>query len=369
MLLFSNFQSFPKNHPFYTFHLVFNFLAAGYVYLKLRPYYSSKPFHNKYPEFKRDDSLSLFRLFLGFLTIVWPRLIMGVILLALQAFFLNLGKPHNPATKKIKDIFYSIGMRLVLFSLGCIIPTFIRRDEKCKEVYQRYLGSDYEISYDKKYATLIGNHCSFIDAFLYAWRYQCAYIGKKTASKIPLVRTIGIYNRTIYLDRTNEEDRHKVAEEIAERQKGILDGSFLTSLCIYPEGTITNNQYIIKFKRGAFMTCLPVKPMVELIDHNPVFELCTGALPMHLHLIYACCFLYNKVTFLDLPVIEPTEYMFRNYNGIINGDNFGEEKWHIYMEVTRHIMSEISGLKLSNVNFPEKLDYMSEIKGKKVKNT
>ena len=110
------------------------------------------------------------------------------------------------------------------------------------------------------------------------------------------------------------------------------------------------------------MTCLPVKPMVELIDHNPVFELCTGALPMHLHLIYACCFLYNKVTFLDLPVIEPTEYMFRNYNGIINGDNFGEEKWHIYMEVTRHIMSEISGLKLSNVNFPEKLDYMSEIK-------
>ena len=30
--------------------------------------------------------------------------------------------------------------------------------------------------------------------------------------------------------------------------KGILDGSFLTSLCIYPEGTITNNQYIIKIR-------------------------------------------------------------------------------------------------------------------------
>ena len=59
MLLFSNFQSFPKNHPFYTFHLVFNFLAAGYVYLKLRPYYSYKPFHNKYPEFKRHDFIPL----------------------------------------------------------------------------------------------------------------------------------------------------------------------------------------------------------------------------------------------------------------------------------------------------------------------
>ena len=41
----------------------------------------------------------------------------------------------------------------------------------------------------------------------------------------------------------------------------------------------------------------------------------------------------------------------------------------IMNEVTRKIMSEVSGLPMSDVNFPEKLEYMSLIKGKKVKNT
>jgi len=66
---------------------------------------------------------------------------------------------------------------------------------------------------------------------------------------------------------------------------------------------------------------------------------------------------------LDLPVIEPTEYMYENYK------EFGKEKWMVYMEVCKRIMAEIAGLQLSESIFPEKLEYLSLIKGKKVKNT
>ena len=141
-----------------------------------------------------------------------------------------------------------------------------------------------------------------------------------------------------------------------------MDGTILTNLSIYPEGTITNGTHLIKFKRGAFMTLLPLKPMVELVDQTAECTLATGALPMHLHIALVCSYLWNNDTFLDLPIIEPTEYMYQTY-----GKN-GEEKWMIYMNVTKLIMAECAGLKLSNSSFEEKLAYLSEIKGKKVKN-
>ena len=362
LLLF--FILFPFRHPkLYFVFTIINAILSLFIYISLKPYYvlkNGQDIHAKYPEFKRNDNLSFIRLFIGFMTLAWPRAILFLFTMWLESFVLLIGDVNN---KKLKDPFYKGAMRFILFCLGCVIPTIEKRDEKCKEVYAKYLGKDYKLSYDKKFATVIGNHCSFIDAFFYGWQFACSYISKKTASKVPLIRTIAIYNKTLYLDRTNEEDRHKVADEISNRQRNILSGEFNTQLCIFPEGTITNGKYIIKFKRGAFMALLPLKPMIELIEHNPIYELSTGVLPMHFHLIYALCFLYIPVTFISLPIIEPTEYMYEHYADL------GKEKWQIYMEVTRKIMSEVSGLPMSDVNFPEKLEYMSLIKGKKVKNT
>ena len=41
----------------------------------------------------------------------------------------------------------------------------------------------------------------------------------------------------------------------------------------------------------------------------------------------------------------------------------------VYMNVTKLIMAECAGLKQSHSSFEEKLEYLSLIKGKKVKNT
>ena len=86
-------------------------------------------------------------------------------------------------------------------------------------------------------------------------------------------------------------------------------------------------------------------------------------------MIYVCCYCWHNVTFLDLPIIEPTEYMYENYRKNEEKSDEKKENWMIYMEVTKLIMAECSGLKKSNSSFEEKLAYLSEIKGKKVKNT
>lgn len=128
-----------------------------------------------------------------------------------------------------------------------------------------------------------------------------------------------------------------MAKQIEERQHMCYEGKEDTPLIIYPEGTVTTGKYIISFKRGAFMSLLPIKPMVEMIHQDEEFTLSTGILPLHWHIIMESCYLYHYITFIDLPVIEPNEYMFENFK------DFGKEKWEVYSQVCRHIMSECSG--------------------------
>lgn len=69
------------------------------------------------------------------------------------------------------------------------------------------------------------------------------------------------------------------------------------------------------------------------------------------------------MTFEEIPVIEPTEYMFNNYS------HLGDEKWKIFAEVVRNIYSEIAGFKKSDKNFNDLLDYISQINQRRVINT
>ena len=360
--------TFPFNHyKLFFAHCVFNFILSLYIYGKLYPFYDPKKesIHIKYSDFRRLDKLNYYRLLIGLIVLFWPRLILFLICMIVMAIAVNIGKNIlDPKDKPWKDKIYSYGSRIILFSLGNVIPTIsLGNQELIEEVYKKYLGQDYKLDYNKKFCTIICNHVSWVETYFCMYRYASGFIGKLTASKIPAIREMGRYNQTIYLDRTNPDDRKITAEKIEKRQRGLIDGSILTNLSIYPEGTITNGTHLIKFKRGAFMTLLPLKPIVELVDQTAECTLATGALPMHLHMILVCSYLWNKDTFLDLPIIEPTEYMYQNFK------KEGEENWMVYMNVTKLIMAECAGLKISNSSFDEKLEYLSQIKGKKVKNT
>lgn len=371
MFLFSLikfFLLFPFKHYYLTLlHIIINFILATLMYIKLKPFYDAKHevAHKKYEYFRRLDKLSYPRILIGFIFLVWPRAIIFAIVMLIMAILVNTGKNiHDPASKAWKDIVYTIGSRIVLFAVGCVFIKEERDPEKAEKIYKKYLGPDYKISYDEPFCTIINNHCSWVESYYFNAKYNAGYVGKKSAQKVPLISHIGKYNKTIYCDRQSEADRLKAVEDIANRQKDLMSGKEKTQLAIYPEGTMTNGTYIIKFKRGAFMTLLPLKLHIEKIDHSEENSLAVAAMDFPLHMILACCYLWHNVTFLDLPVIKPTEYMYEKYKDL------GEEKWMIYMNVTKKLMAEYGELKECEATFkPEKLDYLSEIKGKKVKNT
>ena len=350
-----------RHYYFLAFHIVFNFLFAVWIYRKLRPYYKSILINEKYPEFRRYDQLSFLRIYIGLLVLVWPRFFGFIFFNAIMAYGLRIGKRET--CHELKEKVLKFCSFMVLISLGAVIPKEIKKNEECEKIYKKYLGNDYNINKKRNFATVISNHVSFIDSYYFSYKYGASFVAKKSAASFPLIGTIGLYNQTIFLDRSSEKERKEAAKLIEERQKKIMNGTFDRQLVVFPEGTISIGRFLLKFKRGAFMSRLPLKPYIELINKNETIETSEGILPMPLHIILVCCYLYHFVTFIDMPVIEPTDYMYQN------NLELGTENWMIYMEVTRRIMSEVGNLDLSESSFQEKLDYISAIKGHKVKNT
>jgi len=192
--------------------------------------------------------------------------------------------------------------------------------------------------------------------------YGCGYVAKESVSKVPLLGVIAQGTQTTFLDRTSKEKRSEVLKNITDRQHNLMEGKIYNKICIFPEGTNTNGKYLIQFKIGAFSGLTPVKPRV-FINTKGLFHLTTGCVNIGLHMILTMCYLYHSTFEYELPVFYPNDYLYNNFA------HLGKEKGEIFMEAMKEIMSEVSCLPKSNTNFQNKLDYLSEIKGKKIKNT
>ena len=133
-----------------------------------------------------------------------------------------------------------------------------------------------------------------------------------------------------------------------------MEGRTLSPLLIFPEGTVTSGKHLLKFQKGAFANLLPIKPLiVKCLDTN--FDLTTGSSSQTLHFVRTLCYFYHNYEITELPVIRPTEYMFRG-----NG-----EKWEIYAETVRSIYSEVGNFEKTDMDFKNNHEYYNLIIGKK----
>ena len=57
-----------------------------------------------------------------------------------------------------------------------------------------------------------------------------------------------------------------------------------------------------------------------------------------------------------LPVFEPNEYFWEHH-----WQKGKEDLWEAYARVVRQIMSEVGGLKLSNLTMQDKFDYIEQL--------
>ena len=129
-----------------------------------------------------------------------------------------------------------------------------------------------------KVSTIVCNHIGFFEIInLLLSPLFPSYLAKSDLADAPLVGS-GIKGlQSIFVNRAGtEEEKNKIVESIMIRQREIEDeGKNYSPICIFPEGTTTNGDHLIGFKRGAFQAMRTVQPCFVKTDYfhiKPTWE-------------------------------------------------------------------------------------------------
>ncbi len=320
--------------------------------------------HDEFDEYtKRDEPVNFLRLFLGVLTIFWFKFLLDVGLIIYFNFkMMKINKAKNFKLTK-EDIDYIIKKtkfltKIFIYGAGIFVDYKRLPDEVVLPVYKKYFGPDYKLDYNGKFCCYIANHTCLLDMALAMAYLGCGFVAKEAVKKTPLFGTLNVVLHTIFVDRGSTGAKKDVLEEIGERQKDYYEGKSVMPFLIFPEGTTTSGRHILTFKKGAFNSLLPIKPTFIHPNMGKKFHIGCGASHAGFSYLRALCQLYNKVEYVELPILTPNEYMFTNFS------SYGKEKWEIYAEVSREIMCTLGNFKKSNMGIKDSFRYISCIKEK-----
>ena len=315
--------------------------------------------HKLYPEFACLDKISFLRIFLtNFFLIAIIKFLINIFLAIMQIIRLkqhlkNLKNPTSDREEwKILSETISFWTTWLLKINGIEV---VKKNLPYEEVYKKYLGEDYFSDYNDKYSLIVSNHTGFYDIVLNMSINSAGFLAKYDTKDYLLVGTIAQGINCLFVKRESQEDRARIFVELEQRQKDFYEGKILSPLCIFPEGTTTNGKYILKFKKGAFYSLLPIKPQIILLDDDLDYSVAIGVGSTGFNYFRSLCYFGCKMYLCELPVIKPTEFMWQNFS------HLGTEKWEIFAEVTRKIMCEISRLKPSNKTFRDSKNYENSL--------
>jgi hypothetical protein len=140
----------------------------------------------------------------------------------------------------------------------------------------------------------------------------------------------------------------------------------MSPFMIFPEGTVTSGKHVLKFKKGAFYSLLPLKPLIIKTNLWDQFHLSVGSAGLLVHLIRTLCHLYHDVEILELPIMAPTPFMYENYSKMHPEI---KENWEIFAEVAREIYCNVGNFEKSDKTLRDSKEYSDTIHKRKKKDT
>ena len=220
-----------------------------------------------------------------------------------------------------------------------------KTDINYKDIYKKYLGENYDFS-QKDFSVYISNHFGYLEIAAYMREYGLSLLISYELLRSPAVGPVYGELGSFFINREDEQSRKKALDYLLNRQKDFYNKKSYIRTLIFPEGTTTNGKYIATFKRGAFVSLLPVKPLV--IFYYDGFPCSTNRFFFFMRTI--ATFKIKMIT-AELPIIKPTDYMYEKYKDL------GKEKWEIYANVVNKIYAEIGGFKQCNIRFRDRVLY------------
>jgi len=130
---------------------------------------------------------------------------------------------------------------------------------------------------------IVSNHVGLLEILYFLYRFECAFLAAKQVKNLPVVGPIAESLGCYFIDRegrgsktleqTNSQRSYLSAEgtnldtvsssggQNANNSMGLAHAPLSANpLCIFPEGTTTNGEQLIRFHSGAFVPMRPVLP-------------------------------------------------------------------------------------------------------------
>ncbi|EER02497.1 hypothetical protein Pmar_PMAR004860 [Perkinsus marinus ATCC 50983] len=152
---------------------------------------------------------------------------------------------------------------------------------------------------------IAANHVSYLDIYVLesCGATPLSFVAKRAVGDMFLIGQLARAFDCVFVSRSKcPKERGDVVAKIERKQKrehykfhhcyrqlslGVITGSTVFQLCIFPEGTTTNGRSIIRFRKGAFEGSFPVQPVKLAYSSS--------------HCAYTCLdLLYHILIFLSL---------------------------------------------------------------------
>lgn len=359
-------------------YLCLSIIMTYLIYKEEKPFYtpiyvSKKPekegeieeiinLHDEFEEYRRRDKpVNIITLFLGVVFFGLIRLLIIIICATIITYKIMIRKKKGKLTKEDIQYIRNITKSLTSFFLkvsGVNVDKKRLPDEKVLPLYQKYFGPEYKIDYDAKFCCYISNHTGFYDLLLAMSFYGCGFVGKEEIGDTIVFGKLSKALDSILVNRNNTGSKNNTLDEIVERQKDFIEGKPVIPFMIYPEGTTSAGRHILRFKKGAFISLMPIKATILQPNLSNSYHLSCGGCDVAMNFARSLTQLYVKAEYIELPIIIPNEYMYQNFS------HLGKDKWEIFAEVTREIMLELGGFKKSNRGIKDNFRYCSCVEKK-----
>ena len=330
-------------------NLLISFIVALVVWIRSRKYY--KPLlkkdkngnvinlHEIYDPFHPHDKLYFIQLWFGAFFCFLIKFISSFFIVVFVNWHIKLVskiyKNYNTDPNQRKKMKNAVSCWSAIFLV--MNGVWIRRKHlPYEEVYKKYLGEDYDFN-DDRYSIILSNHIGFFDVVTCMRLFAPGFIAKSPVKNFWFVGPISQGLNCLFVDRTNQENKKLIFDQLVERQTSFYNGTLFSPMVNFPEGTCSCCRNILRFKKGPFFSLLPVKPMILKINQKSSFHLSVGASNVVLHYFKNLCHFVNTIEYTILPTIRPVDYLFEH------NKELGKEKWEIYANVVRKIYAEIGG--------------------------
>ncbi|CAH9144767.1 unnamed protein product [Cuscuta epithymum] len=235
--------------------------------------------------------------------------------------------------------------RAMLFVFGF----YSIRETNRNSDFDSKLNNEDQVSEPERPGVIVSNHVSYLDILYHMSSSFPSFVAKRSVAKLPLVGLISKCLGCVYVQRESRSPDFKgVSGIVNERIKEAHQNKFDPIMMLFPEGTTTNGDFLLPFKTGAFLSKVPVLPVILSYPYqrfSPAWDSIAGAR----HVILLLCQFINHMEVIRLPIYFPSQQE--------------KDDPKLYAENVRRLMAREGNMTLSDIGLAEKRVYHAALNG------